>query len=458
MQPNLRILSRALVALCMVATLAGVSPVAAQQKKPATPTSPAQQKNPARPTSPAQQTIPATPTSDEDCDYKHRCGKVQLPDGIVLWGGCQLTAKRGTAEAAIADLEDPIMGSCPTFKGVVLRDDGTIVVQASWDDNTVFDAVTVKQARLHARLEHASALQLAKQKKLREAEAALERALAHEPDFEEAAFELARVRVGLGQPERAADALAPLAGKEPLRTYAHVLGDRKLQPVADQAPFVALRARQAGTARITSVKTRLIAFSAERNLFAVVQRRIISGVLDTDHFATNLVVFDAAGVHAMLPLHEEIASKKRLEGQEPAAIRRRIQVANRFLSDFGFVVADAERVTFQTRPTGTDAAPFPKAKLSLTYRDGMARLVRGDEVLQERRLHGGCSGPDDDAHICQYPPHASWAAWIPALETALFEWETSRAEDHDAITTIEIWPLRGPGGRAVMSRRDTPPR
>jgi hypothetical protein len=420
------ILSRLLITLSVVMTLAGADPAAAQQR------------------------IPAKGAPDSDCPHGDRCGRVRLPDGLLLLGGCRLVAKRGNVEAHVVDLDatEGEAGSCPALRAVVLEENGTLVVETSWEQK-----VSLSRAHIDARLELAAATRLQK-KRPREAEQALERALALDPGLEEAAFALARVRLALGEPSRAADALAPLVARQPLRLYARMLTDRKLHPLADQAPFVAVRAGQPGTATIAGATSTTIAFAAERKLFAVVQHRPIRW---SPHFQSDLVVFDAAGVHAELPLAEPAPEGAPDETTKSVLPRKRLAIANRFLADLGFVaIADAERVAFQPKPSGSDAASFPRARLGVAFRDGFVRLLRGDQVLAERRIHEGCSGPDgDNAFACQYPPHATWAAWIPALDTVLFEWATSRAERADVATFIEVWPVTLPD-RSASTPGDAP--
>jgi hypothetical protein len=411
-------LSRLLIALSFVMTLAGASPAAAQQRIPA-------------------QVEPEPDSDGSYCSDDERCGTVRLPDGLVLLGGCRLIAKRGNVEADVADLDTSggEIGTCGALRAVVLEENGTLVVETTWGLE-----VSLSRAHIDARLELAAATRLQK-KRPRAAEQTLERALALDPGLEEAAFALARVRLALGEPDRAADALAPFVARQPLRLYAKVLTDRKLHPLANQAPFVAVRARQPGTATITGTTSTMIAFAAERKLFAVVQRR--------EHrwhprFEISLVVFDAAGVHADVPLVE---SSKEGDPDEanPVVPRKRLELANRFLADFGFVaVADAERVAFQKTPSGSQAAPFLKAGLGIAFRDGFVRLLRGDQVLQELQIHEPCpeSGPTSDD--CDYPPRFAWAAWIPALDTVLLEWAEGGEYHTDIWTAIKAWPVTLP--------------
>ena len=221
--------------------------------------------------------------------------------------------------------------------------------------------------------------------------------------------------------------------------------------LVDQEPFVAVRARQAGTATIAGHESPMIAYAAERKLFAVVQsHRMGDALAGGDPFESNLLVFDATGIHASLLLFVQSNDVDRRK--ERAALGRRVEIANQFLAAFGFVpIADAERMKFQAKPTGTDAAPFPRAKMSLAFREGMARVLRGDQVVHERRIHGACTGPrGDSGYLCQYPPGATWAAWLPGLNTLLFEWVGGGAEGHEYVTVIEIWPLGSPGGRVSM--------
>ena len=53
------------------------------------------------------------------------------------------------------------------------------------------------------------------------------------------------------------------------------------------------------------------------------------------------------------------------------------------------------------------------------------------------------------------PPHATWAAWIPALDTVLFEWSTSGAEWTVIETFIEVWPVTLPD-RSASTPGDAP--
>jgi hypothetical protein len=425
-----RIPPHQIVALSFLVTLAGAGPAAAQQK------------------------ITAKGSAAEDCAYDGRCGTVRLPDGLVLLGGCRLVAKRGRIEAVVASLDTSSgeWGSCPVLRAIVVHEDGTLTAETSWNES-----VSVSRAHIDARLALASARQFEKRKRLPEAEQALARALALEPGFEEASLALARVRLDLGKPAQAAAVLAPLLDKEPLRIYAHVLSDRKLHPLAGQEPFVAVRAKQAGTAEIADPQSPIIAFAAERELFALVQRRPV-GIGSSDISETNLLVFDANGIRAVLPLLD--ASGEADQNPTPAAtLRRRIGIANRFLADFGFAaIPEVERVTFTRKPTGTDAASFPKARFAIAFRDGFARLVRGKQVLHVRRIHEDCTGPRGDrAFSCEYPPSATWAAWLPARDTLIFEWVTSGAEWSPIDTIIEVWPLGGaPGGRVTMPQGKNP--
>ena len=426
----LRIPPRPLVALSFVVTLAGAGPAAAQQRIPAAKS-------------------PAAAEADD--------GMVKLPDGIVLVGGCELVARRGRVEAVVANLDSSHgeIGSCPVLLGVVLHDDGALVAETSWEQR-----ISVSRAHLHSRLELAAGLKLAKKKQQqREAEQAIERALALDPAFEEAAFALARVRLGLGEAERAAAALAPFLAQEPLRICARTLSDRKLHPLVNQEPFVAVRAQQAGTARIADHESPIIAYAADRKLFAVVQsHRMGDALAGGDPFESNLLVFDATGIHASLLLFVQSNDVDRRK--ERAALGRRVEIANQFLAAFGFMpIADAERVTFQVKPTGTEAAPFPRARMSLAFRDGMARVLQGDQVLHERRIHEVCTGRrGDSGYLCEYPPAGSWAAWLPGLNTMLFEWVGGGAEGVDYVTVIEVWPLGSPGGRVIMPPGEQIPR
>ena len=398
----------------------------------------------------APRRIVASGVKDATCHDEKDCGQVTLPDGIALVGGCRLVARRGAVEAVVGQLDssDGLMGDCPSLLAITVKGDRSLVVETSWKEQ-----IEVTRAHMDSRLEHAGALALVNEKRPKDAARALERALALDPGYERAAFALARVRVGQGASARAARALAPFLAQRRYAIHARVLAETGLHPLLAHAPFTEVRARRPGKAVIADPTSSVIAFSSGRALYALVQRRHKFSSMCGKCFQTDLVVFDTTEIHAVIPILEDMPDTDQTRAM--AELPGRLAVANRFLADLGFDPLVAERAAFKReRASGwQDRAAMAKGAVTVAFGEGAVRVMRGQQVLRERRIHHDCEAPRTRmSHLCDYEPSAHWVARIPSQDTLLVEWATSGAESYDIVTVIEIWPGKGKGkgGRAIM--------
>ena len=407
------------------------------------------------------QRIPATASrskSNQHCGSEERCGLVELPDGVVLSGGCSLHAQRGEVSAAIVAL-DPSggdNGECPFLLAVTVRADGKLAIEDSWKGDT-----QVTREQLEARLDHAEAMSHLQGQRWAQAVALLERAERLEPGRRPVALALARAHIGLAQPARGAAALAALVRQAPVATYAEVAQRHDLHPVLDHEPFLGVRAERPGRAQLTIADSlaletggpgrapAIVAHAPHLGLLALEQRRTVwrDG---TSYYRTNLLLFDAERIHAVVHLMSE--SYDYDPKRQQAALPGRLQAANRLLRDLGFnALTGVEWATF-ARPRGeVKPAQLPGGQLEVTFLDGFVELLRAGKSVLERQIHADCSKDENlENHVCSYPPWPIWVARVPSLDLVLLQWTTSTAEHHEAITRIEWMALSGIGGGTLV--------
>jgi hypothetical protein len=305
-------------------------------------------------------------------------------------------------------------------------------------------AMPISSATLLSRLDRAEAWSDEIAGDLAGAAGRLAAALAIDPGFEAAAFDLAGVELARGHAGAAARALRPFVAKAPVASYARLAADPTLGPVLDAEPLSRLRAPQPGTARIAGIRAPFAAYSAAHDLIAVVEETPIGDGCTCrggeDRRDVRLVVVDrggrdVAGLSLVPPVDSCWTDAQLLDSTKET--RQRIAVANRFLRDLGFdPVADAEQATFRSSARGSDTAFFARAKLGVAHQNGTARLLRGNVTLAEHELYA-CT---KESHFnCEYTPTLMWAAWLPALRTVLVSWHTAGAEHSDRRTTLSVW-------------------
>ncbi|MEM9492117.1 MAG: hypothetical protein AAGC55_23420, partial [Myxococcota bacterium] len=405
----------------------------------------------------AQRAIPVAGGGvDGECTDDNRCGTAKLPGGIIIEGGCWLTARRGGIATNVVEIIKPDETPCPALRGVMLLDDGTLQLAVGWNTQ-----IRVSRAQLLASLDLALGRKLFSDKKLAKAEEVLQRALGHRPGLMTIALTLAQVRVARGQARSASAVLAPFVARQPVVTYAAVLRAGGLGPVLDQEAFVAARAARPGAARLASASSPIIAYSSRYKLLAAVQRRGTWGTC-SECMRTELLLFNVSGLRTRMPLLLEGSDAE--PAAERVALPGRLTAANRLLGDLGFDQV-AERVPMARQKT-PDVLPFrasfPAAGLEVTMDDerGLARVVRGKRVLDTRRIHRDCADYDGRTFslVCEYGVTVSWAAWIPLGNAVVLEWANGGDHDYDITTVIELWSLGQPGARIVMPVGDRVPR
>jgi hypothetical protein len=275
-------------------------------------------------------------------------------------------------------------------------------------------------------------------------------ALAGEPGAERVAEDLARVELHQGDRAAAAATVRPFVVKGPVFHYVAYLLDGALTPLLDEPPLSGLRTSTPGTARLDGLNTLFVARSASLDLLAVVHETP-DGIGDQGGPGNGsrdiaLVIVDLHGTTvasiSLVPRPPRALWTYDELRDQASELAVRLELANRFLRDLGFDrLPDAELAAFKQKPSGTQVATFPRAKLGVAVRDGLANLLDHDRSIATDTVFP-CK--DASAFNCEYPPTFGWAAWLPAQHLVVLAWTTSRANEGEHVPHLTVWQVPAP--------------
>jgi hypothetical protein len=208
-----------------------------------------------------------------------------------------------------------------------------------------------------------------------------------------AAETAAAAQVKAGKPADAVRTLAPLLGKAPIATYAHVATDPALAPLLRRPELAKLRAPRPGTAKLPLGKGDVtirgkgtgpgtLAVASQHHLIAILD--VASGRAACASDADLLVVDPNGAETARLALYraDEMTTDQAhgcpfVRAARPK-ISARVAAAQRVLADLGFSPAAGEAGAITNGP-GDPQAQFPQAKLTLVLGSERARILAGEE-------------------------------------------------------------------------------
>lgn len=241
---------------------------------------------------------------------------------------------------------------------------------------------------LDARIENTAAYRLHKNKDYVNAAAGFAKAVAADPGWNLAAYNLASAQQLAGDKDAATTALAPWLASAPIATYVQVTADPELAPLLERPELKAIRAALAGTATISAAGELdgKVAYSKDKGLIASTRTERSWGACV---FQTELELHDAKTgslvAHTPIIAWSETADEcdekaNRVVRRARPIVAKRIMTLTAMLRELGFVKVKTEKgaVTGDLRK-GT--ARFAKAKLGVVMAGGTARiLVKDTEV------------------------------------------------------------------------------
>jgi hypothetical protein len=247
-------------------------------------------------------------------------------------------------------------------------------------------------AHLDARITNANAFVLHQKKSYKLAAEGFARAVALDPTWRIAAYNLASAHTLAGKLDDAVAALAPWLAAEPITTYVKVTADPELRPLLARPELQKLRAAKPGT--IVLSQTELagrIAYSPDHKLVAVLHTENSWGssaherTLEIFELATSKLVATTPIVtwkESNFDCYNSKACAVRKAARP--AVAKRVEVLQAMLNELGFVTPKLETVASTWNEGETKRKAYlPRAKLGVaaTAGDGAARVLQGNTVL-----------------------------------------------------------------------------
>lgn len=266
---------------------------------------------------------------------------------------------------------------------------------------------------LDARMENTSAFALHKKKDYAGSAAGFAKAVAADPGWNIAAYNLASAQQLLGDKAAATKTLAPWLASAPVETYLHVAFDPELAPLIDQPELTGLRSPKPGNAALDSTGdlTGAVAYAKDRGLIAVTRLEQSWGAcghtvqLELRDAKTGAVVAHEPTV-AWSETEEDCNETftKGISTRARPVVAERAKRLSKVLVDLGFVTAkltDRGKAGPRSETTGAETFLFPKAKLGLAANNGIARLLVKDRLLGEAPIleHVRDALLVDDPHV-----------------------------------------------------------
>lgn len=271
-----------------------------------------------------------------------------------------------------------------------------------------------------------------RRKQLPVAEAALARALALTPSTALAA-DLAAVRLALGNRDGAVAALQPFVERELPALRERLLSDAALAPLTDEPRLLPPSTITPGTSQLRDDGALTPGPFAVSGDWLAVER---SSTADGSGFThSDLVVYSLSrGTPiARFPLFAQEREEDVAKTVKRAPVKRRLALLNRLLRELGFGPPPPDLEEARRGPDRDDGSSklklhFDKAKLGIVYRAGTVRLLRGDEVLAERKL----------------TLHGASAVWWPEKRMAIVEWSVEGDYHHGVDSDAGVLFLKAP--------------
>lgn len=319
--------------------------------------------------------------ADDDSSKSLPNGARLLIDKDGLW------VRKGKARALLTKQ------GVHTFKKLAI-DKPTGVVDVDVEDYSCVGKASYRWtlAHLDARLTNATAFGLHQKKSYKLAADGFAKAVALDPAWKIAAYNLASAHTLDAKPDAAIAALAPWLAAEPITTYVKVSSDPELRPLLARPELQNLRAAKPGTVKLsqTEVDGRL-AYSPDHKLVALLHTENSWG--SSAHERT-LEIFDltTGALVATTPIVLWKESRFDCDGSKGCDLKRaarpvvakRVEVLQAMLNDLGFVTPKLETVTSAWNEGETKRKAYlPRAKLGVAAvaGDGVARVLHGNTVL-----------------------------------------------------------------------------
>jgi len=258
-------------------------------------------------------------------------------------------------------------------------------------------------AHLDARLANASAFALHRKKNYKAAAVGFAKAVAADPTWKLAAYNLASAHTLLGNQDAALAALAPWIAAEPVTTYVQVTADPELRPLLARPELQQLRAAKPGAIKLTAKELEAgVAYSADRSLIAVLHSEHSWGssaherTLEILELATGKLVATTPLIKWSETSNDCYRAGCELTRAARPIVAQRVEWLTAMLGELGFVTPKTEVVKPEWNDDQTKRKAFlSRAKLGVVAgQDGVARVLRGNTVLGTAtgvrgRLDGG---------------------------------------------------------------------
>ena len=286
---------------------------------------------------------------------------------------------------------------------------------------------------LAARLENAAAFAMHTKKDFKTSAAGFARAVALDPTWKIAAYNLASAQQLAGDKAAAMKALEPHLATEPIATALAVARDPELAPLLDQPALVALRAAKPGATTTVTARPQggaaitekgldgFALFAPDRGLVAITRNEASWGSMN---FTVDIQVWDPANSQlvATVTVVEWGDTSPETRGVRKAVktvvAERMTRVANQ-LAALGFRPAKVE-TGVETSDGLKAKVSFPKAKLgvvgpgdmaNVAFKDGVANVLRKDTSLATAKITGRLSRAwfveDASAVVIEMQRHSS---------------------------------------------------
>jgi hypothetical protein len=248
---------------------------------------------------------------------------------------------------------------------------------------------------LDARIENAAAYALHKKKDYKGSSAGFAKAVAADPTWNIAAYNLASALQLLGDKAGATKALVPWIASAPMQTYLQVTFDAELAPLLDQPELKALRVAKPGNAKVDGTGTLVgtVAYSKEKNLVAVTRSEASWGAcshteeLELRDAKTGALVAHVPSVQWSETEVECSESGGELVKSKRPVVAARGKAFTQMLRDLGFSTTKLEKgEKGRSETSNATTISFKKAKLGIAGNNHTARLLAKDQVLGQTTI------------------------------------------------------------------------